>query len=368
MFSEQDYIDLFRLSQINGLGNSRIRTLISFFKSPTNVFETNPAELSALSGINSDIAVRISQEKSNKIFLDYSEKLYTANRKYSVNTVCYWDENYPFLLKNIYDAPNILFYRGKFPSGLEDAFAFVGTRTPTNYGKNMTEKLVKEFADFKVIIASGFARGIDSIAHKTAIKYGLTTIAVFGCGLNVIYPPENKILYDEILENGCLISEYPIGTKPLSANFPKRNRIVSGISLATIIVESDVNGGALLTAKFALDQNRNVFSVPGNVGIKQSKGTNLLIQKGEAKLVTSASDILEEYLNKFQNKGNKAETNIQLNIFEEKIFSVLSKEQMQIDIIADKTGLQTSECLVGLLNLEFYGLVKQLPGKMFIRF
>jgi DNA processing protein len=192
---------------------------------------------------------------------------------------------------------------------------------------------------------------------------------VLGSGLDVIYPPENKKLLNEIIDKGCVISEYAFGTKPDAVNFPKRNRIISGLSLGTVIIETDINGGARFTAQFALDQNREVFALPGNVDTKQSAGTNQLIQRGQAKLITSVDDIISEFGNKFkiQPKEEKKVDISQLNIFESKLFEFINSDPIHIDTLAEKAESQTSECLVHLLTLEFKGLIKQLPGKYFVR-
>jgi DNA processing protein len=239
---------------------------------------------------------------------------------------------------------------------------------PTSYGRIQAEKLASELIEQNITVTSGLARGIDSIAHRAALKKNGRTIAVTGSGLDVIYPPENKKLFDEIAEKGVVVSEYKLGTKPDAQNFPKRNRIISGLSLGSIIVETGITGGAMQTASYALDQNREVFAVPGNIGVRQSEGTNLLIQKGEAKLIRNAEDALVELELKLKPilGKNIPKDNIELNLFEEKIVASLNNEPMQIDRIAISTSLTTSDCLVHLLSLEFKGMVKQLPGKMFV--
>jgi DNA processing protein len=245
----------------------------------------------------------------------------------------------------------------------------VGTRGPSNYGIIQCEKVVEDLARQNITIVSGLARGIDSIAHRTALKNGGRTIAIIGSGLDVIYPPENKKLFNEIAEKGDIISEYPLGTKPDAQNFPKRNRIISGLSLGCLVVETAITGGAMQTAAFALDQNREVFAIPGNLGVRQSEGTNMLIQKGEAKLVRNAEDILVELELKLKPVIGKniPKPTVELNLFEEKILNSLDGEPLQIDNISSITQLSTSECLVHLLSLEFKGLVKQMPGKIFSR-
>jgi len=278
-----------------------------------------------------------------------------------------WDEEYPELLKKIYDPPLILYYKGTLSVNDIFSIAIVGTRQPTNYGKAIAEKISFELAEQSIPLVSGMARGIDSIVHKAALKSSGRTIAIIGTGLDIVYPPENKKLFDEICEKGLVLSEYKLGTKPDAQNFPKRNRIISGLSLGTVIIETGINGGAMQTASCALDQNREVFAIPGNIGSKQSDGTNALIQKGEAKLITNSDDVLNELELKLKPMVGKniPKPTVELNIFEEKILSVLTSNPTHIDLIASSTSMSTSDCLVYLLSLEFKNAVKQLPGKMF---
>jgi DNA processing protein len=211
------------------------------------------------------------------------------------------------------------------------------------------------------------ARGIDSISHRASLINNGRTIAVIGSGLDRIYPPENKKLFDEIAEKGLIISEYEPGTGPDAVNFPKRNRIISGLSLGCILIETGITGGGMQTAALALDQNREVFAVPGCIGIKQSEGTNLLIKKGEARLITNAEDVLLDLALKLKPVIGKNIPRVHqdLNLFEQKIIDSLKNEPLQIDKISLITGISTSDCLVNLLSLEFKGAVKQLPGKVF---
>jgi DNA processing protein len=216
------------------------------------------------------------------------------------------------------------------------------------------------------------ARGIDTLAHTSALKAGGRTIAIIGSGLDRIYPPENRSLAEKIIDQGVMISEYIMGAKPDAANFPKRNRLVSGISLGTVIIETDVNGGAMITATTALDQNREVFALPGNIGGKRSRGGNLLIKSGRAKLVESFDDIVAELQVRLRPILKDSDSMQQkplpeMNLFEQTIFDVLSDEPCHIDAIAECANVSISDALVNLLNLEFKGMIKQLPGKMFIR-
>ncbi len=307
-------------------------------------------------------------EKEFYSILEYSEKN-------GIKITSYLDEEYPSNLRNIYDMPVILYYKGNLSKDDAYSLSVVGTRFPTEYGRNVCRKLVEELSSSRIPIISGMARGIDSLAHKTALENGNITYAVLGCGIDVIYPPENKKLYNQIAERGAVISEFELGTGPDKVNFPRRNRVISGISIGTMIVETGKRGGSLITAEFALDQNKEVFAVPGYIYSKQSEGCNNLIKKGQAKLVDTVEDIFLElnyklygFLKKeMVNLKEKENSAIELNIFEQSIIDVLSYEPKHIDEINLLTGFSISDCLVNLLSLEFKGLIKQIPGKYFIR-
>lgn len=361
-------VDLYLLLSVERIGPAKIRSLLSKFRTFQNIFSASNQELQEVEGISKELSARIrkiySQRNSVKEFV---EKELNRLKKIGGRIVTVWDEDYPKLLKKIYDPPLLLYVKGNFNEKDNYSIAVVGTRGPTNYGKLQAERFVADLADQGITIISGLARGIDSIAHKTSLKHNSRTIAVIGSGLDVIYPPENKKLFDEIAEKGAVVSEFVLGTKPDAVNFPKRNRIISGMSLGTLVIETGINGGAMQTARLALDQSREVFAVPGNLGVRQSEGTNLLIQRGEAELVTSAEDILNELELKLKPVIGKniPKPEKDLNMFEEKIYNSLSNEPLHIDKISELTNLSTSDCLVHLLSLEFKGLVKQLPGKVF---
>lgn len=364
----ENYIYLRLLLSVGGIGSGKILTLLNRYNSPKEIFSIGYHSLTQVDRINHTLANRIlSAAKSfneiETIVRMEQDKLEKLNSR----VITYWDEDYPELLKKIYYPPLVIYMKGNFTEFDKYTIAVVGTRNPTIYGKTQTENIAAEFARQNIVTVSGMARGIDSIAHKTALKNGGRTIAVIGSGLDVIYPPENKKLFQEISENGLVISEYEPGTKPDAQNFPKRNRIISGLSHGTVIVETGITGGAMQTAAYALDQNREVFAVPGNLGVKQSEGTNALIQKGEAKLVKDPEDILVELELKLKPVIGKSipKPSYELNLFEEKILTQINEEPIHIDQIADNCSMNTAECLVHLLALEFKGAVKQLPGKMF---
>lgn len=275
------------------------------------------------------------------------------------------DVFYPKNLKNIYDPPDPLYVKGRIVPGDDIAVAIVGSRKASLYGLKTCEKLAYELAGMGVTIVSGLARGIDSAAHRGALKAGGRTIAVFGCGLDYIYPSENKKLAEEIEQNGALVSEFPAGAMPLPYNFPKRNRIISGLSLGVVVVEASKDSGALITADFALEQGREVFAVPGKIDASTSTGTHRLIKEG-AKLVEGADDILEE-LNLKSTVQSSPMPNAGIDEYEQKIYSILSDEPKYIDEITKEANLVSSEVCDILLRLQLKKLIKELPGKRYFK-
>lgn len=364
----QRLIDLKLLLSVEGIGPVKIRNLLAKFHSLDSILNANLNLLLQVDGINSTLAKKIIKINEKRRSLEpHIQKEMEKLVKLGGRIITIWDKEFPALLKKIYDPPLLLYVKGDFRENDNYALSIVGTRQPSNYGKIQAEKFASELAKQNITIASGLARGIDTTAHNAAIKAGGRTIAVLGCGIDVIYPPENKKLFQDIADSGMIISEYELGTKPDAPNFPRRNRIISGISLGTIVIETAESGGAMQTASFALDQNREVFSVPGNLGVKQSEGSNLLIQKGEAKLVREPKDVIYELEYKLKPVlGTKPKKPIPaLSVFEDRITSCLSSEPTHIDKISQLTSLSISDCLVHLLTLEFKGVIKQLPGKMF---
>jgi DNA processing protein len=361
--NEHDFIDLLRLYSIQGIGATRIRNLISAFGSPKAVLRAPIQRLIRIQGVEKHIALRIKEnvdEKYVSFQLDYL-------RKNDIKVLTYWDNRYPPRLKKIYDAPVILFYRGDISVLKTDAIGVVGTRNPSEYGKMITEKFCRDLIKYKLTIVSGLARGIDTVAHRTVVKNGGKTVAVLGCGLDQIYPPENKNLAKHIIENGLIISEYRIGTIPDPGNFPRRNRIISGLSLGTLVSEAGKKSGALITAYQALDQNREVFAIPGPVNSKKSEGTNSLIKQG-AKLVQETEDIIQELESQLGNvESIEKKTTKTLHGFEKTLYGMLSDDPEHIDLLARKCERTTSEVLSVLLTLEIMGVAKQLSGKMFVR-
>lgn len=365
-----DYFQLRRLLAIEGIGPVKIRNLLARFEAFEEIFEAPLQSLTQIDGINSSIAKKIVQSSDT---LDEVSRTVDTDFKFLENSgtrvLYYLDEDFPQNLKNIYDPPLLLFIRGDISELSKPAIAMVGSRKPTQYGKLISSKIAREIAGLEIGIISGLARGIDTLAHTSALSADGKTYAIMGTGMDLIYPAENKKLAEQILEQGALITEYFPKTLPEPGNFPRRNRIISGLSRAVIVVETGLTGGAMITANLAADQGRDVYAVPGNLGSPQSEGTNQLIKIGSAKLYNTLDDVLSDIGIGKRDKENAKEQQkvlLSLNLFEQKIHSVLSSEPISIDKIATVTGLSVSDCLVNLLSLEFKGIVRQLPGKMFI--
>jgi DNA processing protein len=382
--TEENFKYTYFLSKADGLGSVRLKKLIEKFSGAKNVFDSSVKELAEVEGISKKLAESVLHLKrdGNNLESDFTA-LQKKMEKMGIGAVTYSDEDYPALLKKIYDPPMIMYFKGKnagkiLSSGLDNCIGIVGTRNPTDYGKKVCEYFANELSAMGITIISGFARGIDTMAHRTVLSNknssGITA-AVFGNGVDVIYPPENKKLYSQLAEEGIMFSEFEISAKPDSVNFPRRNRIISGLSLGLIVIESGIEGGALITARSALDQGREVFAVPGDINSKYSGGTHELIKSGQAKLVENVNDILDELRNKLDNlpfedydyKSTVKKVPVDLKGNEKIIYELIRKknEPVHIDSISELSGLNISDCLVTLLNLEFKGIIRQLPGKMF---
>ena len=275
-------------SLIPGIGRVKLTQLENYFGNLGKAWEAAPADLKH-AGLDSHSIHAITSWQPKLSLEAEMEKL----DRYGVKVFTCHDPHYPSRLKEIYDYPPVLYVRGSLLPEDEWCLAVVGTRRATVYGRQVTEEIVADLAQSKITIVSGLAKGIDSIAHRSALDVGGRSIAVFGCGLDIVYPSENAELARRIIGQGALISEYPLGTKPKAENFPRRNRIMSGLSLGVLIIEADKSSGAMITAHLALEQNREVFAIPGSILSPASRGTNHLIQEG-AKLVRDYTDILEE--------------------------------------------------------------------------
>ncbi|MDZ7271042.1 MAG: DNA-processing protein DprA [candidate division KSB1 bacterium] len=356
---------LLRLSAVPGVGPSRLRALVGRFQSPEAVFRASIADLVSVEGIDKVIARNIRAYRDDGFA---REQLSRLNR-HGASIVTFWDAHYPRLLKSISDPPAFLFVRGTLRVEDNQAVAVVGTRSPTEYGRLVAARICAELSAQGVTIVSGLARGIDTEAHKATLQAGGRTIAVLGSGVDVIYPPENRSLAKRIIEQGALVSELPMGAGPDAPNFPRRNRLISGMTLGTLVVEAGDTSGALITANVALEQNREVFAVPGGIFSPKSRGTNRLIQEG-AKLVMCPEDVLAELrpqLPSLAREARRQETGPALTDLEKKVLASLSAEPTHIDVISKTNGLAPAQTLTVLLSLELKDLVRQLAGKMFVR-
>ncbi|KAA3605872.1 MAG: DNA-protecting protein DprA [Calditrichaeota bacterium] len=357
--------NLIKLSLVPRVGQAKIRKLISKFETPENVFNASIQDLIQIEGIEKATAEKILSFDSDK----FLEKQISSLEKTGAEAIHFWHSDYPQLLKEIHSPPLILYVLGKLPTLKEIPIAVVGTRAPTVYGKFVTEKIVNELVERNCTIVSGFARGIDSISHRCTVAKEAKTVAVLGSGLDVIYPSENKDLVDKVLFNGgAIVSEFPFGTRPDSRNFPIRNRIVSGMSLGVVVVEAGIKSGAKITADIALEQGKEVFAIPGPINSPKSAGTNQLIQNG-AKLTTGIEDIVQELEFYFNVDAKEKQTSLlpQLLPEEESFVSSLEPNGTHIDKIAEITKIPVFRCLTIALALELKGIVKQYPGKFFIK-
>jgi DNA processing protein len=356
--------DIIKLSFVPKFSYTKIKNLVNYFKDTSLIFEAKYNDLVKIDLIN---------EKSAKIFTEFDfssvknevDEQLKLIEKFNVNVVSFWDDSYPDKLKNIACSPILLFTRGDVSLLKSKSVAVIGTRTPTKYGKESAQYFATNLVKAGLTITSGLAYGIDTIAHQSAVTEKGKTISVFGAGVNIIYPKENSKLVDAILENGLIVSEYLMNTTPLAQHFPARNRIISGLSIGVLLIESGSQGGGMITAKFALDQSKSIFAVPGNINSSKSKGTNLLIKNSGAKLVQDIDDILDELnLSPILKTPTKKDLS-KLSESEKKIMSIISMDPMHVDKISEDAGLNPSDTLVILLNLELESLIRKLPGNFY---
>ena len=356
---------LVALSLVPGVGPGRIRALVSRFGSAAAALSASRTALADVPGIGPQTAAAIAGFAGHAAV----EAQIVQSERLGAALVATWDERFPRLLRQIYDPPAFLWVLGDLCETDERAVAVVGTRRATDYGRRVAADLCGALAERGFTVVSGLAYGIDAAAHRAALEAGGRTLAVLGSGLDRIYPGRHTSLGREIAAQGALVSEYPFGTKPDASNFPRRNRIVSGLSLGTVVVEAHETGGALITARLALEQNREVFAVPGPVHSRASEGANRLIQRGHAKLVLTVEDVLEELGGAAGEASVRAPTPAPavLGEVERVLYEALTTEPVHLDELCETTGLEVSTALVYLLSLEFKGLIRQMAGKQFFR-
>ena len=357
-----------RMFLVRGLGLRSANHLIRHFKQPQAVFGANRDDLEAL-GIPPEVADDLLSSKSAQ----RAEEEWARAEELGVRIIDILDPAYPPLLREIFDPPIVLYLRGKKWQADLPQLAIVGTRRPTGYGINCAERLAEDLAARGLAVTSGLARGLDAAAHRGALRAGVT-YAVFGSGLDFVYPKENRKLADFVEENGAIISEFPLGTPPSPQNFPIRNRIIAGMSLGVTVVEAAEYSGSLITVRLALESGREIFAIPGNITSANSFGPHVLIRQG-AKLVTNWQDVVEELPHPIREKilaplvaQMQAAPGPKLDGAEAKVWKLLSLEQaISIDSLLAKLPLPTSEVYSALLALEISEYVRQLPGKKYIR-
>jgi DNA processing protein len=352
------------LTHVPNIGAVQAKQLVEHFETAENIFKAKKKELALVEGIGELKAKFI---KDFNDFKKAEEEIEFCN-KHHIQILFLQDKTYPKKLLHCYDAPTVLYYRGNADLNASNIISIIGTRTNSDYGKQITEQLVASLQQHNVTIISGLAFGIDAIAHKAALKNNLPTVGVLAHGLHTIYPSQHQHLAKEILLNGGLLTEFDKHTKADKHNFPKRNRIVAGISDATVVIETAAKGGSIITAELAYNYNRDVFAVPGKITDAKSAGCLKLIQHNKAIIYTSPESLLDElgWKEKNAQKKNQKELFIDLTNEEQKIIHLLQhKETMHIDELYLQSGLSSSIVAASILNLELNNLIVSLPGKMY---
>jgi DNA processing protein len=345
---------------IKGIGAVRMQGLVAYFGDLESAWAAAPADLAA-AGLGSRLIERVVQARAN-VDLD---KVWERIEKQGIKILTWQDEAYPQRLKEIDQPPPVLYVRGEYLPDDLFAVAIVGTRRVTPYGRQITEELSAFLAGRGMTVVSGLARGVDAIAHQTALKAGGRTIAVLGSGVDKIYPPEHRALAEQIMEHGALLSDYAPGTPPDASNFPPRNRIISGLSLAVVVVEAGETSGALITAEFAAEQGREVFAVPGSILAPQSKGTNKLIQNGALPLL-SVNDLMQALDLTRVGEQKAARKIMPGDPTEAQLLSVIGSEPLHVDEIRNQAGLPIEKVSATLALMELKGMVRQVGGMQYV--
>lgn len=344
---------------VKGIGPVRLQALLDHFGSIQSAWYAHRTDLQA-AGLNHKTIENLIEVRKNQDLAAYYEKISSEG----IQVLCWEDETYPVRLKNIPHPPPVLYIRGELLAEDHWAVSIVGTRRVTSYGRQVTEQVAAYLARQGITVISGLARGVDGTAHHTALQNGGRTIAVLGCGVDQIYPPEHRQLADKIIQNGAIISDYPPGTPPDAVNFPPRNRLISGLSAAVVVVEAGDTSGALITATFAAEQGKDVFAVPGGIYSPQSKGTNRLIQQGASPLLNPA-DILDQMDIHHVEQYKQASLLLPADEVESTLLKIIQLEPMQIDDIKAQSGLAVEKISAGLTMLELKGLVRQVNGSAY---
>lgn len=352
------------LTQIEGVGDILARNLLETFGNVEEIFRANKKTLITVKGISTYLADAILDSK----VLIKAEKELQFVEKNNIKTFFYSDEDYCYRLKECIDAPVLLYYKGNTDLNASKIISIVGTRKSTNYGNDFCESFLEEIASIHpdILVVSGLAYGVDIQAHKSAIKYNLSTVGVLAHGLDRIYPSSHRKTAVEMLENGGLLTEFPSGTEPDRFNFVRRNRIVAGMADATIVVQSDAKGGSLITAELANSYNKEVFALPGRITDKESFGCNMLIEDNKAILLQSAESFIKHMQWDVNNqivKPKQRQLFMDLSDDEQAVYDLLGiKESLHINLIANQIGIPVSNLLSTLLTMEMKGIVRTIPG------
>ncbi|MCL4557244.1 MAG: DNA-processing protein DprA [Deltaproteobacteria bacterium] len=347
------------LKRVEGIGNVYCKKLINAFRGPEAVFSASPEELQRVGGIAGATADRIRNFDGFDGVRDELARI----REQRIDVVTLTDTRYPEMLKQIPDPPPFLYASGLPETPVQKCIAVVGTRFPSPYGERVTEDIVLELVRQGFTIVSGMAKGIDAVAHRTAVLHRGHTVAVWGTGIDRVYPAANAGLAQDIARHGLILTEYPTGTPPLETNFPERNRIISGMSLAVIVTEASLNSGTMITVSHALDQGREVFAVPGPIYSMMSQGTNRLIKQGGGMVDTIDSLVRELEAFAPPEPAKKAE----LPPEHADVLSALSSGPVDLDTLISRLKFDTAKVMSILTEMELSGIVKQLPGKRFVR-
>ena len=345
---------------VRGVGAVRLASLIKHFGDVQAAWNGTAEELRA-AGLGAKTAARLLAVREGVDLQSLCEKISAQG----IQILTSDDEAYPRRLKEIEQPPPVLYVRGEWLPDDQFAVAVVGTRGITAYGRQITEQLVSHLAANGVTVVSGLARGVDATAHHAALNAGGRTAAVLGSGVDRIYPPENRALAERMLERGAILSDYPLGTAPESANFPPRNRIISGLSMATVVIEAGDTSGALITAEFAAEQGREVFAVPGSILAPQSRGTNRLIQNGALPLL-SPDDLLQALDLRRVGQHKEARHALPANDIETALLNTLGSEPLHVDEVRNRTGLPVEKVSAALVMMELKGMVRQVGGMQYI--
>jgi DNA processing protein len=347
-------------NMIKGVGAVRFQGLLTKFGDAESAWKASPEALQS-SGLSQKIVENILNLRSD---VDL-EKIWAQIQEKGINVLTWDDPDYPRRLKDIDQPPPVLYIKGCLEPEDEWSVAVVGTRRITNYGRQVTEELASCLAQNGVTVVSGLARGVDAVAHQAALNAGGRTLAVLGSGVDRIYPPEHRRMAEMITQHGAVISDYPPGAPPEASNFPPRNRIISGLSMAVVVIEAGESSGALITASFAADQGRDVFAVPGNIRAPQSIGTNRLIQKGAFPLL-DIKDLLENLNLTRVVEHRTARTVLPADATEAQLFDIIGHEPLHVDEIGEKTGMPIDRVSSTLALMELKGMVRHVGGMQYV--